>query len=93
MIAAVFVSLSVRVRVSVRDAIGVGVRVLEADVELHAGNVGLLPAGDMDMPAVEFEFFEFVFQRARIDAEINQRAEEHVAADAAENVQIKRFHL
>jgi len=66
----------------------VTVRVLEADVELHAGNVGLLPAGDMDMPAVEFEFFEFVFQRARIDAEINQRAEEHVAADAAENVEV-----
>ena len=61
-------------------------------VELHAGDLPPLSSRDAQAPALELEFFEFALQLASSDAEINQRAEEHVAADPAEDVQVKSFH-
>ena len=46
----------------------------------------------LELPTAELEFPEFTLQRASIHTDINHRADEHVAADAAEDVEIKRVH-
>ena len=42
---------------------------------------------------VQTEFFQFAFQRLEVHAEIEQGAEEHIAADAAEQVEVEGFHF
>jgi hypothetical protein len=69
--------------------VGVG----QMDIKLHAGDAGFLFARDVEVIAAEFQFLQLTFQLAGIRAEVNQRADEHVAADAAENVEVKRFHF
>jgi hypothetical protein len=64
----------------------------EMDIKLHAGDAGFLLARDVKMIAAERQLLQLSLQLAVIRAEINQRADEHVAADAAEDVEIKRFH-
>ena len=84
----------VRMRVRVPGAVGVRVfvGVRELHVKFHPSDVRLLSTGDVDTPAVELKLFESMFERVRIDAEVNHRADEHVAADAAEDIQIQCFH-
>jgi len=65
----------------------------EMDIKLHAGDAGFLFMGDVEVAAVELQFLQLALQLDRIRAEVNQRADKHVAADAAENVEIKRFHF
>jgi len=67
--------------------------VRQMHVELHALDAGFLFAGDVKVVAVELQFFQFVLQLVRVHAQINHRADEHVTADAAENVEVKRFHF
>jgi hypothetical protein len=69
--------------------VGVG----QMDIKLHAGDAGFLLARNVQMITAEFQFLQLAFQLAGIRAEVNQRADEHVAADAAEDVEIKRFHF
>jgi hypothetical protein len=69
--------------------VGVG----QMDIKLHAADAGFLLARDVKMITVEFQLLQLVLKPARIHAEVNQRADEHVAADAAENIEIKRFHF
>ena len=69
--------------------VGIG----QMDIKFHAGDAGFLLARNMQMITAEFQFLQLAFQLAGIRAEVNQRADEHVAADAAENVEIKRFHM
>ena len=66
--------------------------VRQMHVELHAFDAGLVLARNVQVIAVELELPEFALQPARVHAQINQRADEHVAADAAEDVEVKRFH-
>jgi len=48
----------------------------------------------MQVIAIETKLTQFAFQLVRVDAEINQRADEHIAADTAEDIQIKcLFHV
>ena len=65
----------------------------EMHVELHTGNALPLLPRDMQVVAVEFQLGEFSFQFSGVYAEINQRADEHIAADAAENVEVQGLHL
>jgi hypothetical protein len=67
--------------------------VFDVHIELHAVDPGLLPAGNVEVITVEPEFLQFLLELADLDAQVDQRAEEHVAADAAEQVEIKRFHI
>ena len=82
----------VRMRVGVGHAISacmlVAMLIGEVDVELYASNSGFVRAGNMQVIAVKFELFQFVLEFVSIDAKIEQCADKHVAADAAENVQI-----
>ena len=66
--------------------------VFQVHVELHAGDARLFPALLVKVVAVEAQLAEFGFQPGEIDAEIERRAEEHVAADAAEDVEIEGVH-
>ena len=46
----------------------------------------------MKVVAVELEFLQLALQLFGVHAEIEQRGDEHVARDAAKNVEVKRFH-
>jgi hypothetical protein len=87
----------VRMRVSVSCAITmrvlVAVLMREVNVEFDSFDGGFVSAGNVQMIAVELQLFQFVFEVVRIDTEIEQRADEHVAADPAEDVQIQRFSV
>jgi hypothetical protein len=75
--------------VSVMMFVGVG----QMDIKLHACDAGFLFARDVKMITAEFQLLQLALQLARIRAEVNQRADEHVAADAAKNIKVKRFHF
>ncbi len=83
-------------RVTMGGAVVVGMGVTlfsrEKHRELDAVNVRLLSARPMQVVAGEFEFFEFAFERLGIDAEVDHGADEHVSAEAAEDVEVECFH-
>jgi len=62
------------------------------DIELHSLDIRLLLPRGMQVVFVEPELGQFVFEPLEIDSQVNHCAQEHVAADAAECVQVKRFH-
>ena len=82
---AVFMVMLVVVRV-------MGVIACQVHVEFCAGNAGLFLARAVKMVAFEFQFGQFLLQFMRIDAQIDQRADEHIAADAAEEIEVEGFH-
>ena len=65
----------------------------QVDVKFHAGDGGFLPARNVQMIAVELELFQLALQPARIHAQIQQRGDEHVAGDAADQVEIQSLHV
>ena len=66
--------------------------VIEMHIELHTrDSLPLLPS-DVKVIPVELELGEFSFELARVHTQINQRANKHVTADTAENIEIKCFH-
>ena len=77
----------------VRVVVRVFVIVRQMHVEFHAFDAGFLFARDVQVVAAKLQFFQLAFQLVRVRAQINHRADEHVAADAAEDVEIKRFHF
>ena len=62
-------------------------------IELYAFDPHLLFPSHMQVVTVEVKFLEFVFQLVRVHAQVNQRANEHVAADAAEDIEVEGFHF
>ena len=65
----------------------------EVDIKLHASDGGFLSARDVEMIAVELELFQLAFEFAGVHAEVEQRGDEHVASNAAEEVEVKSFHF
>ena len=55
----------------------------EMHIELHPCNAGLVPARDMQVIPFDLELLQFLLQLARLDPEVNERADKHIAADAA----------
>ena len=47
----------------------------------------------MKVISTKAEFLQFTLELLCINAKIDQRANKHVAADAAENVQVKSAHV
>jgi len=66
--------------------------IVQMNIELRSGDGGLLSASDVKMVAPYSQLLEPLLEVVRIHPQINQRANEHVAADAAENIKVKRFH-
>src|SRR6266540_4245228 len=68
------------------------VLILQVDVKLYSFDAGLLPTRGAKMIAVDFQTLESVFELSKINPEVEQGPEKHVAADAAENIEVERFH-
>lgn len=93
MLVLVRVGLSaVRVLVGMRMRVAMFVFVRQMHVELRARNCASFLPRNMNVVFVQPELFQFVFEFALVQSEIEHRTDEHVAADAAECVEIKRFH-
>src|SRR5208282_3071771 len=65
----------------------------EMDVEFCAFDLGAFGAGNMEVVAVQVHLFQFGFEMGKIEADVEERADEHVAADAAEKIEIECFHI
>jgi hypothetical protein len=61
-------------------------------IELHAFNAGLLRPPAMQMVALELEGLEPALELAEFHAQVEQCPDEHIAADAAERIEVKRSH-
>ena len=66
--------------------------VRQMHVELHAGDGRFFAARNVQVIAVELELLQFALKFFGVHAEVEQRGDEHVAGDAAENVEVKRLH-
>jgi hypothetical protein len=64
----------------------------KVDIKFDAGDGGFLAARNVQVIAVELEFFQFALQFLRVHAEVKQGGDEHVTGDATEKVEIKNFH-
>jgi hypothetical protein len=85
MIAFMFMLVAMRVRC-------VRVVVFEMNIELGARDAVLLLSRHMQMIAVQAKFPQFLLELARIQTKVEQRADEHVATDAAKQIQVKGLH-
>jgi len=92
MLVAVAVLVGVGVFVGMRMRMGGIVGVGEMDIEFHAGDAVLLAAGVVEVELIETELGEFRLEGMPVDAQVEQGADEHIAAHAAEQVQVKLFH-
>jgi hypothetical protein len=66
--------------------------VTEVNVEFRAFNLGAFTFGGMKVIFVKPELFQFTLQMFEIKPDVKQSANEHVAADAAEKVEVKGLH-
>jgi hypothetical protein len=95
-----FVSVGVvmvRMGMCMFDAAGVSVLmrmlVREVNVKFHALNRRFLGATAVKMKVIKAQLLQLMLELVKVHAQINQRPDEHVTADAAENIQIKRLHV
>ena len=66
--------------------------VREVHIKFHAADASLVTTRKMQVIAIEVELGQFAFQLGCIDAQIHQRANKHIAADTAKEVQIQGVH-
>jgi len=66
--------------------------VLKMNIELGSCDRSSLLLRDVQMKFIQSELLQFRSQRVRINADVNHCANEHVTADAAEDVEVKYFH-
>ena len=99
----IFMGVMMLVRVCMRHgsmAVFVRVRVLmfmfaghDMHIALRARNRPPFLARHVKMIFTQPQLLQFVLERAGIETKIQHRSDKHVAANAAENIQIKCFHL
>ena len=79
-----------------RMAMAVGVLVvmsaLEVDVEFYSRDASLVSVGNVQMIPIDLQAGQLSLQRAGVNAQVEQGADEHVAADAAEQIEVESFH-
>ena len=66
--------------------------IVSMDVELHPFDARFLFALGVNVPVIERKFAKFVLQFIEGNTQIEERADEHVATDSTENIQVKSFH-
>jgi hypothetical protein len=85
----------VSVRVSMFHATGVGmlmrVFVGKMNIEFDTFDSGFLRPLRMQVKAFDTEFLKFMLQLVKIHAQVEQSSNQHIAADAAENIEVKGF--
>ena len=64
----------------------------EVHIKLHSINGAFLPAIGAERVALELELLQLRLQRLEVRAQINHRAQKHIAANAAENIEVKSLH-
>src|SRR6266704_2723519 len=64
----------------------------KVDIELDPLDAGLVPARDMQVIAFQPQLLQLLFQPIGSDTQVEQRPDKHIAADAAEDIQIQSFH-
>src|SRR3989442_10340877 len=92
LVVVVMMGMSVGVGRAIRMGVLAGMLAREMHIELDSADVRLLSARDAQVPAVELELVQFALQNVNIDAKVDHRAHEHVAADAAEDIEVKSLH-
>ena len=88
-------SVLMRVGMTVRVGVAMGMRLFsvamiagEVHVELNSFQARFMPARDVQVTAFQPQLLQLLLQLAGLDAQVNQRGDEHVAADAAEQVEV-----
>jgi hypothetical protein len=79
----VLMTFFVRVRV---------VMMTQMHVKLRPFDLRTLRARDMQMVSVHGQLGQFALQVGKPHSKVEHRADKHIAAQSAENIQIKRFH-
>lgn len=74
------------------SAASLAVRRPGVDVEFHSLDVLPLGAVEVHVQVAEFQLADFPLQRAGFDAEVNESAHGHVAADSGNAIEIECFH-
>ena len=69
------------------------VRRAAVDVEFHALDVLPLRAVVVHVEVADVQLAQLPFERTGFHAEINERADHHVAADAGDAVEVECFHV
>ena len=65
---------------------------LEMNEELRTGNLSAFRAIHVKVVAGQSQLLQFSIQLMRVEPEVHQSAEKHVATDTAKNIEIKGFH-
>ena len=92
------VTVGMSVRVGMRMgfvAVGVLLMVMgvTVNIEFHPFDFALFTAANVQVVLVQSQLGELVLEVVLVNAEINQRAVEHVAADAAKHIEVEKlFH-
>ena len=98
MAVAVTVVMGVTVAVVMSVVVGVIVAVVmimvgfQVHIKFDSGYAPLAAASRVQVIALHAQLSQFQFQLPGIDPKIDHGADEHIAADAAEKVQVKRLH-
>src|SRR5436190_24143915 len=66
--------------------------ILQVNVEFRSLDICLLAFGGVNVEFLQTQFVQRLLQLPEIHSQVEHGADEHVAADPAEHVQIKRFH-
>ena len=66
--------------------------VFQVDIKLGGLQCRSAAGGRREGDNLPTQFLQLVLKLGEIDAQVDQRAEKHVAADAAENVEVNGFH-
>ena len=97
------VLMFLRVRMAVPVMMGMGmlmflmvmimfVIILHMNVKFDAGDSRFLVTGNVKVISVQAQFLQFMIELMRVNSEVQERSDEHIAADAAENIEIESFH-
>ena len=68
------------------------VMILQMNIELHTGNAGFFLTSDMKVIPSDVQLLQFMLELMCVGAQIQQCGHKHIAADAAENIEVKSLH-
>src|SRR5256885_7148589 len=66
---------------------------LQMHIKLHSFNIGFLLPSCMQVIVLQLQLAQFAIQLLELDTQVQHRADEHVAADAAENIEVNGLHF
>ena len=78
--------------VGVRVLMGIFMLMRVVNIELRSSDSALFTAADVDVVSFERKFSQLLLDPVQINAEVDHGADEHVAADAAEDIKVERLH-